>query len=147
MSSAAACGAIEARAVSQGDTQWAMRKLTNHFGARRRLRPVASAARESVMRRRDRKTPVRRTRTERKQLQVLKDGISTAVKQLNVAHEDLGEVDAFVFVCIQALRAKGTDDVDPNIVTVLGAAYDKLVLDINQNIREALEALSQDTDK
>lgn len=99
------------------------------------------------MRRRDRKTPVRRTRTERKQLQVLKDGISTAVKQLNVAHEDLGEVDAFVFVCIQALRAKGTDDVDPNIVTVLGAAYDKLVLDINQNIREALEALSQDTDK
>lgn len=108
---------------------------------------MASAATGAVMRRRDHKTPVRPTRTARKQLQALKDGISTAVRQLNVAHESLDEVDSFVFVCIQALRAKGRDDVGPDVATVLGAAYDKLVLDINRNLRDAIEALDQDAGK
>lgn len=93
------------------------------------------------MRRRDRKTPVWPTRAARKQRQALKEGIATAVKQLNEAREDLAEVDAFVFVCIQALRARGTDDVDPVVATVLEAAYDKLALDLHQNLRDALEAL------
>ena len=144
MSSAAARGAIEARAQVMGDTQWTMRKLTRLLRCSQAAATRGERCKAAVMRRRDRKTPVRRTRTERKQLRALKDGISTAVKQLNVAHEDLGEADAFVFVCIQALRAKGKDDVDPNIVTVLSVAYDKLVLDVNRNIREALEALSPD---
>jgi hypothetical protein len=82
--------------------------------------------------------------TARKQLQILKDGVASAVKQLNMAHEDLGEVDAFVFVCLVALRDKGGNDVGPSVVTVLSAAYDKLVLDVNQSIRDALEALDQD---
>jgi hypothetical protein len=77
------------------------------------------------MRHRDRKTPVRPTRTARKPRHALKEGIATAVKQLNDAREDLAEVDAFVFVCIQALHARGRDDVDPVVATVLEAAYDK----------------------
>lgn len=96
------------------------------------------------MRRRDRKNPVRPTRTGRKQLQALTDGISTAVKQLNGASEHLDEANSFVFVCIQALRARGRDDVGPDVATVLAAAYDKLGLDVNRNLRDALEVLSQD---
>lgn len=147
MFSTAARGAVEAERVRQSDTQWSMRKLKNHVGARRRLRPVASATWGAVMRRRDRKPPVRPTRIARKELQALKDGISTAVKQLNEAHEDLGEVNSFVFVCIQALRAKGRDDVGPDVATVLDAAYEKLALDLNRNLRDALEALDENAGK
>jgi hypothetical protein len=93
------------------------------------------------------KGKVRPKRTARKELQTLKDGIATAVKQLNVAREDLDEVDSFVFVGIQALRAKGRDDVGPDVATVLGAAYDKLALDVNRNLRDALAALSQEGGK
>jgi hypothetical protein len=97
------------------------------------------------MRRRYRKAPARLRRTAHKQLQTLKEGIAIAAKQLNDAREDLAEVDAFVFVCIQALRGKGGDnvDVDPVVATVLEAAYDKLALDLHQNLRDALEALGQ----
>lgn len=87
--------------------------------------------------------PKRATKEARRH-QKLKDGVASAVKQLNVAHEDLGEVDAFMFVCIQALQTKSGDDVGPSIVTEMSAAYDKLVLDVNQNIRDALKALDQD---
>lgn len=78
------------------------------------------------------------------QLQTLKNDIARAVKQLNVAYEDLGQVDAFMFVCMQALQTKSGDDVCPCVSAVLSVAYDKLVLDVNQNIREAIEALDQD---
>lgn len=71
-------------------------------------------------------------------------GIANAVKQLSAAHEDLGEVDAFMFVCMQALQTKSGDDVCPCVVTVLAAAYDKLVLDVNTNLRDALKALDQE---
>lgn len=88
--------------------------------------------------------PRRTKQTARKQLQTLRDSVATAVKQLNEAHEDLGEVDAFMIVCLQALQTKSGDDVGPSIVTVLSAAYDKLVLDVNRNVRDALKALDQD---
>lgn len=94
---------------------------------------------------RDRKAPVRRRRPAHKQVQTLKDGIATAAKQLRVAKDDLHEVGSFVFVCIQALRAKDRDDVGPDVAAVLDAAYEKLVLDVNRNVRDALEALGQDS--
>jgi hypothetical protein len=81
---------------------------------------------------------------EARRHQKLKDCVANAVKQLNVAHEDLGEVDAFMFVCMQALQTKSGDDVGPGVAAVLAVAYDKLVLDVNQNIRDALKALGQD---
>lgn len=99
------------------------------------------------MRRRDRRTLVRPTRIVRQQLQALKDSVSSAVKQLNVAREDLDEINSFVFVCIQALRAKGRDDVGPDVATVLGAAYDKLVLNVSRNLRNTLEALGENAGK
>jgi hypothetical protein len=77
-------------------------------------------------------------------LQPAQAGIASAVKQLKVAHEDLGQVDAFMFVCMQALQTKSGDDVGPCVSAVLSVAYDKLVLDVNQNLRDALKALDQD---
>jgi hypothetical protein len=81
---------------------------------------------------------------EARRHQKLKDDVASAVTKLKVAHEDLGQVDAFMFVCMQALQTKSGDDVGPCVSAVLSFAYDKLVLDANQNIREALEALDQD---
>jgi len=78
----------------------------------------------------------------RKQRQTLNDGI--AATQLRVVQDELDEIDSFVFVCIEALRAKGGNDVGPGVATVLGVAYEKLVLDVNQHIRDALKALGQD---
>jgi hypothetical protein len=77
-------------------------------------------------------------------LQVVQVGIVSAVKQLSAAHEDLGQVDAFMFVCMQALQTKSGDDTGPCVSAVLSVAYDKLVLDVNRNIREAIEALDQE---
>lgn len=77
-----------------------------------------------------------------KQLQT-KDSITNATNQLVMARNELCEIGSAVFVCIQALRGKGGDnvDVDPDVAAVLSAAYDKLVLDVDQNLRDALEAL------
>lgn len=88
--------------------------------------------------------PKRAKDQEARRHQKLKDRVASAVKQLNVAHEDLGQVDAFMFVCMQALQTTSGDDVVPCVSVVLTAAYDKLVLDVNQNIREAIEALDQE---
>jgi hypothetical protein len=83
----------------------------------------------------------------RKQLQTLKDGIANAATQLRDMRDELCEINSFVFVCLVALREHGGDDVGPDVATVLGIAYDKLALDVNRNIRDALVALGQDGDK
>jgi hypothetical protein len=103
-----------------------------------------------VKRRRQARVPPKRTadqQTARQRRQILKDSIANAKKQLLVAQDELGELDAFVFVCITALRAKGGDDDVANVATVLDVTYGKLALDVNQHIREALEALNQDGDQ
>ena len=94
-----------------------------------------------------RKAQVKRTakhQTASKQLQTVKEGIANAVKQLRDMDDDLGEIGSFVFASIQALRTQGGDDARADIATVLGAAYDKLMLDVNRNVRDALKALGQD---
>ena len=73
-----------------------------------------------------------------------KDSIATAVKQLSGADDKLREVGSFLYVCLVALQANGGDHVDPDVATVLNVAYEKLVLDANRNIRDAIEALGQD---
>src|SRR3712207_1988459 len=78
--------------------------------------------------------------TPRKHLRMLKESIATASTQLRVVQDELDQIDSFVFVCIAALRTKGGDDVGPDVTTVLGVAYDKLVLDVNRHIRDILEA-------
>lgn len=79
-----------------------------------------------------------------KQFQTMKDGIAAAKRRLVVLQDDLNEVGSFVYVCIEALRAKGGDDANPDIAKVLGIAYTKLVLDVKGIVREALKALGQD---
>ena len=81
----------------------------------------------------------------RQQRQTLKDGIANAARELRVAQDELREIDSFVFVCIVALREKGGDDVGPCVAAVLDVAYEKLALGVNKNIREALQALGQDS--
>jgi len=83
-------------------------------------------------------------REARKQLQALKDGVATAVKQLRDAQNDLQQVGSFTFVCIEALRAQRGDDVGPDVATVLDAAYEKLALDVNRHLRDSLKVLGQD---
>jgi hypothetical protein len=83
-------------------------------------------------------------RVARKELQALKGGVETAVKQLRDAQEDIKEIGSFTFVCIQALRAQRGDDVGPDVATVMDAAYEKLVLDVNRYVRDSLKALGHD---
>lgn len=87
--------------------------------------------------------PKRTKQTASKQLKALQDGIATAIKQLNDARENVGVANSFVFICIQALLAQRGDDVVPDVATVLEAAYDRLTLDLNRNLRDALQALDQ----
>lgn len=96
-----------------------------------------------------RKAKARPTRVTKDQQQKMKDGITNATNQLVMARNELCEIGSAVFVCIQALRGKGGDnvDVDPEVAAVLSAAYDKLVLQVDQNLRNALEALDQDGGK
>lgn len=93
------------------------------------------------------KTKARPKPTARKQLEMLKDGIGTAVKQLREVQDALAEIDSFMFLCIEAMRAQGADDIGPHVAMVLETAYDKLVLGVNQNVRDALQALGQDGGK
>jgi hypothetical protein len=100
-----------------------------------------------VKRRRQAQVPPIRTAeqpTARQQRQTLKDGIAHAAKELRVAQDELSEIDSFVFVCMVALRAKTEDDVSLGVAAVLDVAYDKLALGVNENIRNAIEALGQD---
>lgn len=83
----------------------------------------------------------------RKQIQRLKDRIASAETQLRDVRDEVGEINSLVFVCLVALRENGGDDVGRDVATVLGIAYDKLALDVNRNIRDALEALGQDGGK
>lgn len=88
--------------------------------------------------------PKRATKqTPRKQLQRLKGGIATAVKLLREVQDDVDQIDPLMFVCIAALRAQRGDDLGP-VSAVLETAYDKLVLDVNEHVRDALKALGQD---
>jgi hypothetical protein len=103
-----------------------------------------------VKRGRQARVPPKRTAehpTARQQGQTLKDGIANAAAPLRVVQDELDKLDSFVFVCIVALRDKGGDEVGPDVATVLGVAYDKLVLDVNRNIRDALSALGQEGDQ
>lgn len=100
-----------------------------------------------MKRRRQARVPPKRTAehsTARQQRQTLKDGIANAAKELRVAQDELDKIDSFMFVCIVALRENGGDDVGRDVATVLDVAYEKLALGVSRNIREALEALSQD---
>lgn len=85
--------------------------------------------------------------TARRQRQALKHGIADAATQLRLMRNELDEINSFVFVCIAALRTKEGDDIGPGVATVLSAAYEKLVLDVNEHIRDALKALGQDDRK
>jgi hypothetical protein len=82
--------------------------------------------------------------TARKQLEMLKNSIATAVTQLREVKDDVGEIDSFIFVCIAALRAQRGDDMGPDVAVALESAYEKLALDVNRKVRAALEALGQD---
>ncbi len=102
-----------------------------------------------MKRRRQARVQPKRTaehQTARRQRQTLKDGIANAAARLRVVQDELREIDSFVFVCIVARRDKGGDDAGPDVATVLGVAYEKLVLDVNRNIRDALSALGQEGD-
>lgn len=95
------------------------------------------------MKRHRRKARARSKRTAHRQLQKLKDGVATAVKQLGEVQGEVDEIDSCMFVCIEALRAQGADAIGPHVAMVLETAYDKLVLSVNQNVRDALQALDQ----
>ena len=93
------------------------------------------------------KTRGRQRKPRRESVKHLKDGIAIAVKRLVEAQHHVDEVHSFLCVCAGALRPKSGDDLNPNIETVLEVAYEKLVLDVNKNIRDALEVLGQDGGK
>jgi hypothetical protein len=83
----------------------------------------------------------------RNSVKQLKDGIGTAVKLLGQAQDDLDEIDSYIYVCLEALAPKvecGRDDARESIARVLDKAYEKLHLDAEHNVREALNALGQD---
>lgn len=83
----------------------------------------------------------------RKSVKQLKDAIDTAVKLLGQAQDDLDEIDSYIYVCLEALAPKvecGGDDARESIARVLDKAYEKLHLDAEYKVREALKALGQD---
>jgi hypothetical protein len=83
----------------------------------------------------------------RESVKHLKDGIAIAVQRLVEVQDDLQEVSSFLYVCIAALRPRSGDDLNPDIERVSSVAYEKLVLDVNRNIRDVLKALGQDGGK
>jgi len=88
------------------------------------------------------------TRTARRKTAALNAGIANAARLLTKVEEDLEEVSAFTYVCIEAIRAR--DGVSEDILLVLGQAYTRTVLDALPALRrlhDVLKASSKERGK
>jgi hypothetical protein len=68
--------------------------------------------------------------------------VAAATRRLRYVQADAKHVAAFMFVCIEALRAQRRSEVDADVATVLESAFEKILL-VEANARDALKALGQ----
>lgn len=68
---------------------------------------------------------------------------ATVARRLRNVLADAKQASALTFVCIEALRAQKTSEVDADVATVLETAFEKLLL-VRASARDALETLGEE---